>query len=167
MDHIESCLNALQFVSGIGQIIPHIPGNLCHILHLIHHIRHFFMEGRNILAVFCDSCKRPFRNGKKRRRAVGILAAIEILHGIVQPVGNFLRILQQLAAGFQFLVLSRLQLRLFDFFNLVFECLHPAQLFALVHAHAVNFPAQLGNSRILLRIGSTQVFVAGKIIQKL
>ena len=104
--------------------------------------------------------------GQKARRAVGLVAAIERLHRLVHSLGQPFGVLQQLAALLQCLVLPRLQLRFFDFGDLVFQRLHPAKLLSLVHGHVLNFPTQGGHALVFFPIGLPQAAIVSKIIQE-
>ena len=98
--------------------------------------------------------------------AVGIVPAVETFHGRFHAVAQFFGVLQDLPAVFQSFVLSRLQLRLFDLGDLVFQGLHAAQLFPFVHGQAVDFPPQLRHGLVFFSVVASQRLIPGKCVQK-
>ena len=98
--------------------------------------------------------------------AVGIVPAVETFHGRFHAVAQLFGVLQDLPPVFQFFVLSRLQLCLFDLGDLVFQGLHAAQLFPFVHGQAVDFPPQLRHSLVFFAVIAPQRLIPGKCVQK-
>ena len=119
MDHIQTGLDLIQFIAGIGQLILHIPGQFRSILDLVHKVSHFFMQLGNLVAELGNPSQSPLRGGKQRCRAVGIVTAVEIFHRVIETVGDFFRILKQLPAGFQFLALPCFQIGFLDLPDLI------------------------------------------------
>ena len=74
--------------------------------------------------------------------------------------------MQQLSALLQFLVLSRLKLRLLDFGDLVLQGLHPPELFAFIHGHPVDFPAKFENGGVFFLIIRQKRGIVPEGIQK-
>ena len=166
MDNIQTGFDLLQFIGRIAQIIPGIPHLVCQILNLVFEIRHAFLNGRKMIAETGNPGQRVFRLCQQSRGTVGIISAKQRLHRILQALRKLFGILQQLSSAFQFLVLSGLQIRLFDLPDLIAKGFHPAQLFAFVHAHPVNFPAQPGNGSEFFPIILQKLPIVRKGIQK-
>ena len=98
--------------------------------------------------------------------AVGIVPAVETFHSCFHAVAQFFGVLQNLPPVFQFFVLPRFQLRLFDLGDLVFQGLHAAQLFPFVHGQAVNFPPQLRHRFVFFSVIAPKRLVSGKGVQE-
>ena len=74
--------------------------------------------------------------------------------------------MQKLPTLLQSIILPCLQFRFGDLFDLVAEGFHAAELFTLVHGHAVDLPPQCGHRFIGRPIAFPQSCVVCKIIQK-
>ena len=74
--------------------------------------------------------------------------------------------MQHLAALLEKLILSGLQVRLFNLCDLVFQGLHAAQLFALVHGQSVNLSPQFRNSLIFFAVILPQRGIIRKAVEK-
>ena len=81
---------------------------LGHVAHLIHQVRHRIVQRGQRVVVARQLGQRPLGLPQQLRRAIGALAAVEAGVGLLQTVGELFRILQQLAAAFQLVVLAGL-----------------------------------------------------------
>ena len=166
INHIQPGLNLLQFIRRIAQIVPHILGFLRGIPHLIHQIRHPLVEGSEAVAEPAQPPQGVLCLGQQTGSPIGFLTAIQRLYRFVHSLGQPLGILQQLAALLQGFILSRFQLRLFNFRNLILQRFHAPQLFPLVHGHPLDFPAQGGNRLVFFLVSLPQRLVGRKIIEE-
>ena len=118
------------------------------------------------IAELCQSRQGVFRLSKQARGAVGFVSAIQTFHSGLHAVTQLFRVLQHLAALLEKLILSGLQVRLFNLCDLVFQGLHAAQLFTLVHGQGVNLPPQFRNGLIFFAVILPQRGIIRKAVEK-
>ena len=104
--------------------------------------------------------KRLLRTGQKLRSAGAGFVAIERRHGTLQRTGDLLRVLQNLPAGLQLLVLAGMQRGALDLVDLKFQRLDQPELFALAHRKAVDLLPERLHTGVFLAILSKQTPVA-------
>ena len=166
MNDVQPGLDLFQLVGGIAQAVPGVPNLLGGVLNLIHEVGHPLMQSVEAVAEPGQPREGVLRLGKQPGGAVGIVPAVETFHGRFHAVAQLFGVLQDFPAVFQSFVLPRLQLRLFDLGDLVFQGLHAAQLFPFVHGQAVNFPPQLRHRLVFFSVIAPKRLVPGKGVQE-
>ena len=109
--------------------------------------------------------KRLLRTGQKLRSAGAGFVAIERRHGALQRAGDLLRILQNLPACLQLLVLAGMQRSALDLVDLKFQRLDQPELFALAHRKAVDLLPERLHTGVFLAILSKQTPVAREKVE--
>ena len=104
--------------------------------------------------------------GQQGCGTIGIIPTVKAGHSLLHTVGEFLRILQDLAPLLQGLVLPCFQICLLDLGNLIFQGFHPAQLLAFVHGHPVDLAAQGGHLLIASAVRCQLFLAVSKGIQE-
>ena len=166
MDGIQPVLNLLQLVGGIGELIQPVAKLFRHVLNLIHEIGSRIMQLRKRIVISRNTCEGSLRLRKKSGRTLRILIAVQTDGRVLQPFGEFFRVLKQLTARFERLVLPCFQIRTGNLLNLIPERLHPAQLLTLVHTQALNLALQRDDVPVFFPIVLQKRLVAGKTVQE-
>ena len=166
MDGVESCLDLLQLLGGIGEGISGIPESLGGILYLIHEVFHPLMELRERIVKSGNAAQCPLRLCHQAGGTIGVIGAIQALHALVDGIGELFGVLQHLSPGFQGIVLPDLQIGAADLVDLKAQGLHAAELLALVHRELGDLPPELGYHTVALLIGSHDLLIVCEGIQE-
>ncbi len=133
VDQIQPRADLVQLVFRIGKAVAVGSQLLGYVHQIIADLLQLVKQAGNGIVQPCRAAQSVKRLLKRTDGAVALFVAKQIVHGEVEALHKLFGVDQDLLSGLQAFVLAAFQIRLFQFVDLILQCLLPAELFGLIH----------------------------------